>query len=374
MAIIDVVKYNGGPDVFAWKYPNEELSTWTQLIVNETQEAVLVKGGEALDLFGSGTHSLDTNNIPILCNLINLPFGGRSPFTAEVWFINRAASLDIKWGTQSPIQLQDPKYQIFIPVRSYGQFGIQIKNSKKFLTKLVGTLPILDKETIQAFFRGLYLTKVKDAISSYLVQEKISILEMNAYLEELSENLREKMAPIMSDYGIELIHFNVNDISVPDEDPAVRSLKSALSKRAEMDIVGYNYIQQRSFETLESAASKGGATKSDLMGAGIGAGIGVGISGALGAQFAGMAQNINTAPEKKEACPSCGTSINKDSKFCGNCGTALRKSCPGCGEPLENPAAKFCTECGYSLLKKCSGCGAELQGEPKFCPECGGKL
>jgi hypothetical protein len=67
------------------------------------------------------------------------------------------------------------------------------------------------------------------------------------------------MAPILSDYGIELLHFNVNDISVPDEDSAVRSLKSALSKRAEMDIVGYNYIQQRSFETLESVQPLRGA-------------------------------------------------------------------------------------------------------------------
>ena len=82
MAIVDVVKYNGKPDVLAWKYPNEELGTWTQLIVNESQEAILVKSGKVLDVFGSGRHTLDTANIPILNNIVNLPFGGRSPFTA----------------------------------------------------------------------------------------------------------------------------------------------------------------------------------------------------------------------------------------------------------------------------------------------------
>lgn len=93
MAIIDFVKYDGAPDIFAWKYPNQELSTWTQLVVNESQEAILYKSGKALDLFGPGRHVLDTANIPLLTGLIGLPFGGKSPFTAEVWFINKIVSM-----------------------------------------------------------------------------------------------------------------------------------------------------------------------------------------------------------------------------------------------------------------------------------------
>ena len=108
MAIVDVVSYQGNPDVFAWKFPNTELSTWTQLIVNESQEAILVKSGKICDVFQAGRHTLSTDNIPVLNKIINLPFGGQSPFTAEVWYINKVFSLDIKWGTATPIQLQDP--------------------------------------------------------------------------------------------------------------------------------------------------------------------------------------------------------------------------------------------------------------------------
>ena len=132
MAVAEVVKYNGGPDVFAWKYPEDELGTWTQLIVSESQEAVLFKGGKALDVFQSGRHTLETENIPLLNQILKLPFGGRSPFSAEVWFVNKMNSLDIKWGTSSPIQIQDPKYHVFIPVRSFGQFGIRVENAKQF--------------------------------------------------------------------------------------------------------------------------------------------------------------------------------------------------------------------------------------------------
>ncbi|MDR1081806.1 MAG: SPFH domain-containing protein, partial [Deltaproteobacteria bacterium] len=204
MAIIDLVKYSGPNSVFAWKFPGEELSTWTQLIVNESQEAVFFKGGRALDVFGPGRHTLDTDNIPLLTALVRIPFGGRSPFAAEVWFVNKTHSLDIKWGTPSPIQVQDPKFGIMVPVRSFGQFGIQVENSAKFLVKLVGTTRQFDQETLTRVFRGLFLTKTKDTLAQYVVKKGISVLEMSAYLDELSAHIQEKTAPFLAEYGIKL--------------------------------------------------------------------------------------------------------------------------------------------------------------------------
>ena len=180
MAIVEVVKYDGSPDVLVWKYPSQELGTWTQLIVNESQEAVLYKGGKIFDIFQSGRHTLSTENIPLLNKIVNLPFGGRSPFTAEVWFVNKLYSLNVKWGTPTPIQVQDPKYGVFVPVRANGQFGIQIKDTEKFLVKLVGTASVFDRQNLVKLFRGLYITKAKDTISSYVVHKQVSPLEINA--------------------------------------------------------------------------------------------------------------------------------------------------------------------------------------------------
>ncbi len=403
MALIEVVKYDGSPDVFAWKYPNSELGTWTQLIVNESQEAVLVKGGKFCDVFGAGRHTLETANIPILNEIIKLPFGGESPFSAEVWYINKVFSLDVKWGTATPIQLQDPKYNIFVPVRSFGQFGIKIEDAQKFLLKLVGTLPQFDKTTMLKYFRGVYLTKAKDAISSYLVHKGISVLEINAYLDEISTYLQEKMSPIFEDYGIGLISFFVNDINVPEDDSAVIQLKNALAKKAEMDIVGYSYQQERSFDTLEGAATNPNAMQGGLMGAGIGLGMGVGVGGAMGQQFGDLTQNINTAdtPEQKEkkadakiTCAACNAKLTEGAKFCPQCGKKYNpctnckadlpegatacalcgvktpNPCPQCGYLLEGDN-KFCPECGCALVKKCKNCGKQLDAENKFCPECG---
>ena len=433
MAIVEVIKYNGEPDVFAWKYPSEELGTWTQLIVNESQEAILLKGGKAYDVFESGRHTLSTANIPILNGIINLPFGGRSPFTAEVWYINKLFSLDIIWGTATPIQIQDPKYGVLVQLRANGMFGIQIEDAQKFLVKLVGTMPIFDKKTLIQYFRGLYITKVKDAISSYVVHKKISVVEINAFIDELSEHMKERIEPTMAEYGIKLAHFYVNDISIQENDPGVRQLKAALAKKAEMNIIGYSYQQERSFDTLEGAAHNEGSMSGSLMGAGMGLGMGVNLGNAVGNAFEAMTQEMNTTKGDTKDCPKChsvlaigqrfcgtcgydttqvqeheantkaiicsqcGTALGANSKFCPECGkkynpckecgadmpdgmascpecgAALPQACPNCGHEVPNHV-KFCPECGYSLAKKCASCGTVVQGNMKFCMECGQKL
>lgn len=378
MAIVNIIKYDGGIDEFIWKYPYEEIGTWSQLIVNETQEAILVKDGKICDIFRAGKYTLDTKNIPILNKIINIPFGNESPFKVEVWFINKRVNLDIKWGTPTPIQLQDPKYGIFIPVRSFGQFGIKLEESKTFFTKLIGVKNSFNKAEINNYFRGVYLSKVKDIIFSYIVNKKISILEINSCIVELSDYIKTSMSPFFEEYGITLISFFINDINVPEEDEGVKKLKSALAKRAEMDIVGYNYLQERSFDTLEGAAknSSNGITNS-IMGAGVGMAMGIGLGNTFNESFTSNMMTTEDSNLKKQEyinCKKCGKKILKGIKFCPECGEFQYKKCSRCGAIQENENAKFCSECGAPLIKHCSKCNAILTSKAKFCPECGAKV
>lgn len=377
MAIVEVVKYNGKPNVMAWKYPSEELGTWTQVIVNETQEVVFVKEGKVLDILGPGRHTLSTENIPLLSKIINLPFGGKSPFTAEIWYINKIFALDVKWGTAPAIQLQDPKYKVFVPVTAFGQFGIKVDDSKKFLTKLVGTLPSFDHDVMVKYFRGLLVSNAKNVISGYLVNKNISILEINAYISEISEELEKKLKPELEKYGIELVNFYVTSIEAPEDDSTVIKLKEALSKRAEMDIVGYDYNTARSFDTLESAAKNEGSG-ANLMGAGIGLGMGLGVGGQFGGQMSSISSKIDTTGGKKTTekikCNKCGSEVDENQKFCHECGEKIGNFCKECGAKLARKGQKFCPECGASQAFTCPKCKKEIDEKSKFCPECGEKL
>ncbi|KIX15643.1 SPFH domain-containing protein [Dethiosulfatarculus sandiegensis] len=436
MAIIDRVKWEGTENVFAWRYPSDQLSTWTQLIVMESQEAFLAKEGRFEGPFGAGRHVLDTKNIPILVELLSLPFGQKTPFTAEVWFVNKMMNLDVKWGTPNPIQIQDPKYKVMIPVRAFGQFGVQVGHSKKFLTKLVGTLRDFSKNKLREYLRGIIITAAKDTIAEELVSHQTSVLEVAAKLEEISESLAVNIRRKIETFGLNLINFQVNSINVPEEDPAVSRLKEALAKKAEMDIMGYSYQEKRSFDTMEKAASNQGSSPSNFMGAGMGMGMGMTMGGAMGGAMGQMSTNLQfnsnlkcpecglqnqpnarfcfgcgysfhesaepkaSPPEKvapKITCNKCGAELSPKSKFCPACGDPVHPcphcgadndpqaaTCATCGKPLPLPclkcgellaqASKFCPHCGASQILSCANCGHELKPMAKFCPECGTKI
>ena len=402
MALLQIVQWNekiDSGDVFAWRWTDardpvrsNELGNWTQLIVQETQEAILFRDGQALDLFGPGRYTLSTENVPILRHLINLPTGGESPFKAWVWFINKVNVLDVKWGTQTPILLRDPEYQVPLPVRAYGQFGIRVKESRQFLLKLAGTRVQITREDLVNSFRGLLLSRIGDMIATYISQKKITIFDINAYLQDMSDEATEALRPAFDEYGIESVNFFFGSINVPDDDEAVKDLKRAMSERARMDLKGYSYQQERSFDVLEATAQNtGDGGGGSLMGAGVGLGAGMGLGGAIGQMAAQLGQYVTQGTQpasppvasaaSEASCPRCGKPCPPASSFCPACGARLAeeenqapastRNCPKCGKPCAEDG-KFCPHCGLPL--SCPNCGTRLEAASKFCPECGKSL
>ena len=289
MAIIDVVKYQGNDKEFVWKFPSEDLRLGTQLVVKTSQTAFFVKGGEILDQYDPGTTTLKSGNIPLLNKLINIPFGGDSPFQAEVWFVNLISKLDNKWGTPTPIQLEDPKYNIVVPVRAFGQFGMSIENPRKFLETLVGNMPNFSTEKVVEYFKGKIISTITSAIGKKMVLEGVSVLQIHVLLEDLSEFCKEKIKEEFSNYGVKIENFYFVSINIPESDPSVIKLKEAKDLAAKIKIAGKDvYQMDRSYDVLDKAAQNEG-TMGSVMGAGMGLGLGFG----MGNQMGNMTNSMN---------------------------------------------------------------------------------
>jgi membrane protease subunit (stomatin/prohibitin family) len=324
MAIIDRVKYDGPASVLVWRFPQEDLSWGTQVIVNQSQEALFFKGGEALDVLGPGTHTLRTANIPLLRKFIKMPFGGETPFTAEIYYVNKAVNLDVKWGTNAPIPVLDPKFNVYLPVRAFGQFGIQVQDARAFVTQLSATNPEFTADQLSNYFKGVLLTKAKDYIAETIVKQKINLLEISAYLEEMSGSLQEKLSADFGKFGVKLVNFYLNSVDVPEDDDTVVRLKKALSDKAEVDIMGDKYAQKRTFDVLDKAAGNQG-TAGGVIGAGLGLGAGVGLGQAMGGQMGnalGAGAPAGT-PAGSKFCSQCGKGLANGAKFCADCGSKV---------------------------------------------------
>jgi membrane protease subunit (stomatin/prohibitin family) len=415
MALLDRVKFDGPSDVLVWKWPHDSLSLGAQVIVNESQEALFYKGGQALDLFSPGTHTLTTANLPFLQRLVNLPFGGKTPFSAEVYFINKSVALGQDWGTKTPFMILDPRYRVTIPLRAYGQFGLRVVNTREFVTQIAGAggggtrgsasadmvskrfvaqvanigqdIALNDKassvvgttanDTARYLLESLIVTCLQQSVGSLLTEQKLSVLDLPSQVLALSKKTHELLQSNFQTFGLELVNFVLESINFDSKDESVQRLRAMLDEAARLDVVGDAYRRNldfyrtdRQFDVLEGAAETGGAAGS-VMGAAMGIGMGFGVASPAGA----LAKESMAVTTSK--CGKCGASITQSSKFCPSCGESLQqtaRACPECSTP--NPvASKFCSNCGASIAaRKCSKCGAELQGTSKFCNECGEKV
>ena len=152
MAVLDVIEYfdETGREI-VHRIPeggSGEFKLGSQCIVRESQTAVFFRDGKALDVFPPGRHTLSTANIPLLTRLIGIPFGGQSPFRAEVDFVNMKEFIDQKWGTPEPIALRDPDLGM-VRLRAFGTFSMQVSDPQLFVNKIVGTQGMYDTGQIE---------------------------------------------------------------------------------------------------------------------------------------------------------------------------------------------------------------------------------
>ncbi len=410
MAIAEVIKFEGPQDALVWKFPIEDFNATSQLIVDETHEALLVVNGNAADLFTAGRRTLSVPNIPIARSLIEIPTGGNSPFPCKVFFINKVHAMDLLWGTQGPIALEDPLYDIFMHVMANGSMSISVENSRKFMLKIVGFRDRFSPDDLIAKFRGIISSHVKDCISKIMINGMLSYFMMNAHLFELSGVIKERLDKVFEDYGVRIEFFNIETIEVPEAD--YKKVSEAKERRTSRLIEGYTWQEERQMMIAEKFASNQG-TMGDIGGA-VG---GFMMGGAMGGSIVDIARNaldpekIPTGKPPKDAggtgshvgqgpssidvndffkpkteaapesgsgkCSKCGADLPENAKFCLNCGERVPADdgmviCPECGNRV--PKAKFCPECGHKFGNTCPNCGASLTDGAKFCMECGTKL
>jgi len=294
----DVIKNSGPGDLLMWRQPEEDFNTNSTLIVMPGEEAIFIKGGVIEQTFDNGTYQLQTENYPFISRLRNAFSGGISTFNCVVYFVRKAHSMEILWGTSSPIQVRDKLLGIATKLRARGAYKIQIESPEKFLTKLIGNnIDIMDQqELLDDYFTNEFQSKIKSGITRALNETNTELLGIEARLEEFAETTEPFMADVFADYGLKMVKFSIAALDLESDElrqrydeigmDAIAKMRNAQADRGVMDVLGNDWGKQQAANILGAVASNPGAGGMAATGAGLGMGM------AAGGVFGGMAQQM----------------------------------------------------------------------------------
>ena len=305
--IIDIIKSDNKNGKLIWKHEIEDFNTGTQLIVHESQEAVFFMNGHALDLFGPGKYTLETQNMPLLSKFFNKSSGDKTPFHCQIYFIDKTEQMAIKWGTDSKVQYMEPKYEFPLQIGACGEMTYLVEDSRKLLIKVVGTEDNIDNSDLSHKLRSFIMAKVKPYLAEILQKGDYSIFEVDAHMLEISECMNSRLIEDFKEYGLNLKHFFVTTIAKPDGDEIYERFKRIYIEQyasiAEANIKkqvgiieseeaakkreteGYNYHQEKAYDIAQNVASNEGSGNYSSMG------IGLGVMGAVANNISGTLNN-----------------------------------------------------------------------------------
>jgi len=320
--LIDILEWTeSGDDLLAWRFATAdfEIQQGGQLVVRETQAALFVDQGHVADLFGPGTYTIHTQNLPVLTDLRHWAKGFESPFKSEVYFFSTRLRLNQTWGTANPLTIRDREFGA-VRVRGFGIYSYCIADARVFFRKVSGTRDAYAVADLEGQLRSTLVSTLTD----HFGQSQIAFLDMAANQDAMARAVLQKARPIFAELGLLLDGFQIQNLSLPEE------LQKHLDERIGMGVVGdlARYTQYQMGQSIPAAAASGGAA-----GAGVGVGAGIAMGHAMG-QAIGDATASGTAPAPAAAptssttppaiyCARCQTRIDRPSKFCPECGASL---------------------------------------------------
>ena len=364
---IEVIQWkeDSGEDM-VWRFADSsEIKMGAQLIVAESQSAVFFRDGKALDVFTAGRHTLSTMNLPVLTKLMSWPFGFKSPFQAEVYYVSRRVFTNQKWGTREPVVFRDTEFQM-VRLRAFGIFSMRIIEPQLFVNTVVGTQHRYSTGDVDGFLRDIIVSRLNDVLGETLK----TLLDLPRYYDELGVALKVRVKEDFDRYGLELVDFYINSITPPEDVQKIIDERSGMAAVGDMN----QYMRFKAAKAVGDAAKQEGGTAGEGMGLGMGAGLGMMLPGMIAQAMQGGQQQQGQQGGATFPCPSCKTQLPAGAQFCSNCGTKIMSStiqCPKCNTQLP-AGSKFCSSCGASIVAStCSKCGTALAPGAKFCAQCG---
>ena len=222
--------------IWKWRPSGEANSTkkenairWgSSLRVKDGEVAVFVykqKGdGPNKDFIeGPFDDTIKTSNFPVISNIIGLAYAGQSPFQAEIYYINTAGNVQIKFGIPY-FDVYDPRFSDFaVPVSARGTLTFNITDYKSFikLTRMIN----FELEDFKNQIKDMVTKNVKGIITNVPQDNGIPAIQLERRILDINDIIAKRLKSEMeTDFGVNLKRFDLANIEFNKESEEYQKL------------------------------------------------------------------------------------------------------------------------------------------------------
>jgi len=258
---IRTVESKSSSDYLIWKYPNREIEVGSQVIVNESEEALLFENGQLIEILDAGRHVIESGNIPGMDGIIRRSIGNNSPIKIDIWFVSKVVSTDYKWGVQ--LQVKDNTHQLIVPVGSYGSILLRIEDPASLVLQVVGKKKQMSKDELKDFLMPSIERSLKEYIAEKIKEGTLDVFNIETILGEASNDTKDSLEVLFERFGLKVIEFFIQGIEVIGDNPEYKKIKESLADAASLrirakaasDTKGF-YQEEKTLNALNKAAEK----------------------------------------------------------------------------------------------------------------------
>ena len=367
------------------------ISNGSGIAVADGQAMIIVEQGKIVEFCAEpGQFTYDASTEPsIFCGSLGesiketfkaigkrFTYGGDTGKDQRVYYFNTKEISGNKFGTKTPIPFrvvvnEALGFKLSVDIRCNGEFSYIITDPLLLYTKIMGNVSDrYMRSDMEEIVRAELLDALQPALST-VAASGVEYYEIPGHARDVKSALETELGDIWGKKrGITIYSFNINSLSIPDEQKKKITEWEETAMTTNPAVAGSRIVGAQADAMRTAAANEGGAMNGFV-------GMGMAMNaGGMNAQNLFAMGTQQSAPANTWKC-ACGEVVSGN--FCPECG-AKKPTEDGwtcaCGSVNKG---KFCPECGAKKPAgvpqyKCDKCGWEVEKgatPPKFCPECG---
>lgn len=211
----------------------------SSLRVKDGEVAVFVykqKDGTVQDFIeGPFDQTIKTANFPVLASIVGLAFEGGTPFQAEIYFINLAQIIQVKFGVPF-FDVYDPRFDGFgVPVAVRGTISFRIRDYRQFIK--LHRLNNFEINTFQTQIKDAVIRYVKDTVTNAPSEHNIPLVQIESKISQINDVVEYDIAERLRDnFGVEVSGVDISAIEI---DKASEGYAQLMSVTKDVTITAY---------------------------------------------------------------------------------------------------------------------------------------